>query len=134
MTRVQWLVLIAIAALLVSLCWVEVMRGEDPITANKEALVKDLTNLALRAQDYYHLPLSKGGGQGSFCGLTANSAGLAKLTSKPANGDGTFAIHTAGDGTTVELWGFGTQKGTDGCLLLVTILIFADSTYVTFTN
>jgi hypothetical protein len=134
MSRVQWLMLIAIGAFLITLCCVEVMRGEDPRSANKEALARDLQNLALRAQDYYSRPMSKGGGQGSFTGLTADAAGLAKLTSKATNADGTFSILTAGNATSIELQGIGTQIGTDGCLLSVDLQVFADSTYMTFNN
>ena len=79
MNRTQYTVLMAITATLITLCWVEVMRGEDPRSANKEALTRDLMNLALRAQDYYHRPQSRGGGQESFVELTANYDGLAKL-------------------------------------------------------
>ncbi|HCV44225.1 MAG TPA: hypothetical protein DGH68_12125 [Bacteroidetes bacterium] len=134
MSRVQWLVLIAIGAILITLCCVEVMRGEDPRSANKEALARDLSNLALRAQDYYHRPISKGGGQGTFTGLTCDAAGLAKLTSKGMNVDGTFSILTAGCGTSVELQAVGTQLGTDGSLIFIRIDVFADSTYITFCN
>lgn len=128
MSRVQWLVLIAIGAILITLCCVEVMRGEDPRSANKEALARDLQNLALRAQDYYHRPISKVGGQGSFTGLT-----LAKLTSKPTNANGYFSISTV-SATCAVLHGIGTQKGTDGALLSVDIQVFADSTYMQFNN
>src|SRR5437867_9112345 len=116
MNRTQYTVLMAIAATLITLCWVEVMRGEDPRTANKEALTRDLMNLALRAQDYYRRPHSKLGGEGSFVLLTSNADGLAKLTSKPSNSNGTFSIMTAGDATHVVLHAVGTQIGADGNL------------------
>ena len=40
MTRLQWLVLIAIVALLISLSWVEVVRGEGPCPARTQALAE----------------------------------------------------------------------------------------------
>ena len=40
MTRIQWLVLMAIAALLISLCWVEVTRGEGPHPGKTEAIAE----------------------------------------------------------------------------------------------
>lgn len=134
MKQVQYVVVIVFVAVLVVVCSVEVMRAEDPNMANREALLRDLTNLAVRAQDYYHRPMSKGGGQGEFSGLTASAAGLAKLTSKSTNSNGSFSIITAGDGTSVELLGLGTQIGTDGSPIYISILIFADSTYATFAN
>lgn len=135
MTRTQWVVLIAIAALLLSLCLVEVMRGEDPRTANREALALDLTHLALRAQDYYHRPVSTGGGQGTFIGLNADATGLSKLTSRPRNTNGTFAIVMAGDARSVALMGVGDQKGADGvCFIKLTMMVFADSMALTENN
>jgi hypothetical protein len=134
MTRVQNLVLIPIAAVLITLCCAGVVRGEDPAMANKEAVTRDLTNLALRAQDFYHRPAAKGGGQGSFALLTADAAGLAKLTSKPTNSNGTYSIMTAGTATSVVIRGTGTAKGTDGNYLCIDIVVFADSSYMIFNN
>ena len=130
MNRVQNLVLIPIAAVLMTLCCVEVMRGEDPAMANKEAVTRDLTNLALRAQDFYHRPAAKGGGQGSFVGIDA----LSKLTSKPTNSNGTYALVGVGTATQVVIHGLGTEKGTDGTYLSITMEVFADSTSVWFNN
>ena len=110
------------------------MFTDNAVSANKDAVTNDLVNLASRAQQYYRRPLALGGGQGAFTGLTANGAGLAKLTSKAINSNGTYAIHTAGDANSVEIWGTGTEKGTDGLPLSVKMLVFADSTYVTFAN
>ena len=134
MTRIQYIVLIAIAATLIMLCRVEVMRGEDPRSANKEALTRDLTNLAYRAQDYSRRPASKGGGEGSFAGLTANAAGLAKLTSKATNSNGTFSISTAGSAVTVVLHASGTQMGTDGAYLSIDATVLPDSISITYNN
>jgi hypothetical protein len=110
------------------------MRGEDPVTANREALTRDLTNLALRAQDFYHRPYSKGGGQGSFVWLTADASGLARLTPKPMSSNGWFSILTAGTATSVVLRGLGTQRGTDGNPLIFDITVLADSTSIVFNN
>ena len=133
MKRVQNLVLIPIAAVLITMCSVEVVRGEDPAMANKEALTRDLTNLALRAQDFYYRPTAKGGGQGSFVLLDAGT-GMSRLTSKPTNSNGTYSILTAGTATNVVIHGNGTAKGTDGNYLSVDMTVFADSTSVVFNN
>ncbi len=134
MTRIQWLIVIAIAILLISLCWVEVMRGDDPTTANREALERDLRNLALRAQDFWHRPMLEGGGEGSFLGLTADAVGLRKLTSYGQNGDGWFSVMTAGDVNSVELKGVGIQVGTNGSPVEIHALVLADSMYMTYIN
>jgi len=134
MTRLQWMVLVAIAALLITLCWVEVMRGEDPWTANKEALVTDLRSLAIRAQAYYHESTARGGGEGSFLGLTADAPGLAKLTPRSHNANGTYIIRSSGTSMCVQLSAVGTQLGTDGQPLLVIMSVFPDSTSFMFAN
>jgi hypothetical protein len=133
MKRVQNLVLISIAAVMVTLCCVEVVRGEDPAMSNREAVTRDLTNLALRAQDFYYRPTAKGGGQGSFVLLTA-STGIHMLASKPTNSNGTYWILTAGTATSVVLHGQGTARGTDGNSISIDMQVFADSTSVWFNN
>ena len=110
------------------------MFSDNAVSANKDAVTNDLVNLASRAQQYYRRPTALGGGQGAFTGLLASSVGLGKLTSKAKNSNGTYSIITAGDATSVELQGVGTEKGTDGAPILVKMLVFADSTFVTFTN
>ena len=110
------------------------MFSDNAVSANKDAVTNDLVNLASRAQQYYRRPTALGGGQGAFTGLSADATGLGKLTSKATNSNGTYSILTAGNGTSVELQGVGTEKGTDGNSIKVKMLVFADSTFVTFTN
>ena len=110
------------------------MFSDNAVSANKDAVTNDLVNLASRAQQYYRRPTALGGGQGAFTGLLADATGLAKLTSKAKNSNGTYSIRTAGDATSVELEGIGTEKGTNGAFLDVRMLVFADSTFVTFIN
>jgi hypothetical protein len=135
MTRIQGLVLIAIAALLISLCCVEVMRGEDPRMANREAVERDLRTLALRAQEYYARPAATGGGQGAF----DNSRGgeglclITQLASKPLNSNGSYIIGIV-TASSVVLTGVGTQLGNDGCPVSVVEIVFPDSVYVMYPN
>ncbi|MBM2839967.1 MAG: hypothetical protein HW412_495 [Bacteroidetes bacterium] len=110
------------------------MFTDNAVSANKDAVTNDLVNLASRAQQFYRRPTALGGGQGSFVLLTATPAGLAKLTSKAINSNGTYSISTAGSATQVELHGLGTEKGTDGNPLDINMMVLADSTYVTFNN
>jgi Tfp pilus assembly protein PilE len=110
------------------------MFSDNAVSANKDAVTNDLVNLASRAQQYYRRPTALGGGQGSFTGLTADAAGLSKLTSKATNSNGTYSITGAGSTTSVTLQGLGTEKGTNGSPINITMLVFADSTYVTFNN
>ena len=110
------------------------MFSDNAVSANKDAVTNDLVNLASRAQQFYRRPTALGGGQGSFVILTADVAGLAKLTSKATNSNGTYKIKTAGTATQVVLNGLGTEKGTDGNALNIDMTVLADSTSVTFNN
>jgi hypothetical protein len=120
--------------ILISVLFAGALFGGDPRWANREAVTKDLGNLALRAQDYYRRPFSKGGGQGSFTGLSADASGLAKLTSNGITKNGFYSIITAGYATSVELRGIGTQLGNDGSWINITMLVFADSTALRYNN
>ena len=110
------------------------MFSDNAVSANKDAVTNDLVNLASRAQQYYRRPQALGGGGGTFAGLTADAAGLAKLTSKAKNSNGSYVVRTAGDATSVELEGFGTEKGTDAQPINVRMIVLADSTSVQFMN
>jgi hypothetical protein len=110
------------------------MFQDNAVSANRDAVTNDLVNLASRAQQFYRRPQALGGGGNSFVGLTANAAGLAKLTSKASNANGSYQVSTAGTATTVVLAGIGTEKGSNGSSISVTMSVFADSTYVTQNN
>ncbi len=131
MKNIQGVTLITIATIVITMCGVDVMLGGDPRMANREALTKDLTNLALRAQDYYHRPLSKWGGGGTFAGLTADASGFAKLSSKQINSNGTLSIAIAGSATSITIHGVGTEN-VNGVLVSADIKVMADSTYVSY--
>jgi hypothetical protein len=110
------------------------MFTDNAISANKDAVTNDLVNLASRAQQFYRRPFALGGGQGSFILITQDPAGLARLTSKAINSNGTYSILTAGTATQVVLHGQGTEKGTNGALLSIDMTVLADSTSVLFNN
>jgi type II secretory pathway pseudopilin PulG len=95
------------------------MFSDSAVNANRDALTNDLVNLASRAQQYFRRPTSLGGGGSTFNGLTADAAGIAKLTNKPLNGNGSYTITTAGTTTTgtaafIAIEGYGNETGTDG--------------------
>jgi hypothetical protein len=110
------------------------MFTDNAVSANKDAVVNDLVNLASRAQQFYRRPTALGGGQGSFALLTADATGLGRLTSKASNANGTYSIVTAGTATSVELHGVGTENGVDGNPLSIDMWVFDDSTSVEFNN
>jgi Tfp pilus assembly protein PilE len=104
------------------------MFQDNAVSANRDAITNDLVNLAARAQQYYRRPQALGGGEGSFTGLN-----LSKLTSKPSNANGSYALTSVAEDNVV-LDATGTEKGEDGDLLSVTMTVYADSTQVVFNN
>lgn len=105
------------------------MFQDNAVSANRDAVTNDLVNLASRAQQYYRRPTALGGGQGDFDGLT-----LIKLTSKPINPNGTYAL-TSGAGQTAVIEGYGTENGNDGTTVIhLTMNVLSDSTYITEVN
>jgi Tfp pilus assembly protein PilE len=85
------------------------MFTDNAISANRDAVTNDLVNLAARAQQFYRRPTALGGGGNNFTGLTADAAGLRKLTNRATNANGTYSITSAGTGTGVVLQGVGTE-------------------------
>ena len=113
------------------------MFSDSATNSNRDALTNDLVNLASRAQQFYRRPMSLGGGGNSFTGLTADATGLALLTNKPQNGNGSYYIKTAGSGTgtaaVVELEGLGNEIGTNGTspvLMHIKVFPSTDSVWV----
>jgi hypothetical protein len=92
------------------------MFVDNSISANRDAVAHDLINFALRTHEYYRRPCSQSGGGGSFVGLTADDAGMAKLTNLAGgtNGNGTYSIFSAGTATDIILQGVGTEVLPDG--------------------
>jgi Tfp pilus assembly protein PilE len=107
------------------------MFSDNAVSANKDAVVNDLVNLASRAQQYYRRPQALGGGGGTFVGLSADAAGLAKLTSKDKNSNGTYSITAAGTAASVTIHGVGTEK-INNVLIAADMVAMPDSTYVSF--
>jgi Tfp pilus assembly protein PilE len=85
------------------------MFTDNAISANRDAVTNDLVNLAARAQQFYRRPTALGGGGNSFVGLSADAAGLRKLTNRETNANGQYSITTAGTASAVVLQGVGTE-------------------------
>ena len=90
------------------------MFSDSSINANRDGLTNDLAALASRAHQYFRRPSFLGGGGNSFAGLTADAAGISKLTNRIKNENGTYSIVTPGSGSgtsaTVEILGVGTEQ------------------------
>jgi hypothetical protein len=97
-------------------------------SANLDRISVHLSELGVRAQKYYRTPVWLSGGGDSFSGLTATAQGLAILTNRPTNDDGTFSILIAGNGTRVTLQGVGVADGDkDGQNATMTLDVYPDS-------
>jgi hypothetical protein len=77
------------------------------IDQNRNAIIKDLTTLASKAQEYYKKPTSLGGGGNSFVGFTIP-------TGLSSNANGTYAISGSATATQIVFTGTGTETGNDG--------------------
>lgn len=96
--------------------------------SNLDAVRADLQNLASEAHKYYMTPSAMAGGGNSFSGLTADAAGLAKLTTQSSNDNGAYTISTAGSATEVVLQGVGVRDGDgDGTNATVRMWVRASS-------
>jgi len=133
----QQLLLIVLSVIIVGIAVVVGinMFSASAASANLEAVTSDLLNLAARAQQYYVKPAGMGGGGNSFSGLSADASGIAKLTPKATNDNGTYSIKTAGNATKVVLKGVGNQDGDgNGTNCTVEVEVFADSLATTIVD
>jgi len=133
----QQLLLIVLSVIIVGIAVVVgiQMFSASAASSNLEAVTSDLLNLASRAQQYYVKPTGLGGGGNSFAGLSADASGMAKLTARSTNDNGTYTISTAGNATSVTLQGVGTQDGDgDGTNCTVQVTVFPDSLATTIVN
>lgn len=105
-----------------------VMFNDGAISANRDALVSDLTDFASRAQNYYRRPRVFGGGEFSFNGCSINN-----ITNKPSNDNGTYAVASAA-GNEMEITATGIEAGSDGNPLSITMHVYPDSCRVVLNN
>jgi hypothetical protein len=133
----QQLLLIVLSVIIVGIAVVVGinMFNDQAASSNLDGLTADLVNLASRAQQHFRRPTAMGGGGGSFALLTQNAAGLAYLTTQPTNENGTYNIQVAGNATTVQVRGIGTEDGDgDGTYCTADVDVWADSIAVTVVN
>ena len=78
-------------------------------SANRDAVISDLTNLASMAQRYYRKPVALGGGGNTFTGTVAWDIPPALDTT----GNGYYS-RTASAAQSVTIQGIGNETGNDG--------------------
>jgi hypothetical protein len=103
----QQLLLIVLGVIVVGIAVVVGINlfNASAVSANRDGVASDLTNLGAMAQQYYKKPASMGGGANTFTGWTIPT-GLASTA------NGTYAP-TVGD-QSVSIVGTGTEYGADG--------------------
>ena len=121
--------IVAICAVAVLITSTISVLADDPVSSNREAVVKCLLKMAARAQEYYRIPVSEGGGGGSFANMI-----LVYLTTWPATADGSFVLYSA-TATSIVLAGIGIETGFDGSSPTGAVLtVYADSVSLVITN
>ncbi len=109
------------------------MFTDNASDSNRDAVSGDLVNLAARAHQYYIRPTTLDGGGSSFVGLTADAAGLTKLTDRPINGNGEYSIVSGGTASGVVIQGIGTEHADASNFVTMQIHVYnnrADSVVV----
>lgn len=103
----QQLLLIVLGVIVVGIAVVVGINlfNASAVSANRDGVASDLTNLGAMAQQFYKKPASMGGGARTFTGWTIPT-GLAST----ANGSYVAVIT---DPQTVTITGEGTELGTD---------------------
>ena len=87
------------------------MFQDNAISANKDAVVNDLVQLAAKAQQHYRKPVSLGGGGNSYSGI--DSAGSLVSSAFWNNDNGKYFVSTTGT-TQIVLRGIGRSQNADG--------------------
>ena len=96
----QQLLLIVLGVIIVGIAVVVGINvfTASSVSANKDAIVSDLTNLSALAQQYYRKPLALGGGGNSFTSFAIPSQLV-------TTANGTYTISTAGTATSIAFQG-----------------------------
>jgi hypothetical protein len=124
----QQLLIIVIAVVIVGIAVAVgvTMFRDAAASSNRDQLVADLAQFGVRAQAFYRRPLTLGGGQNTFGGLT-----MAKLTARAGNMNGVYSLEpdpVTGTPLSIKLVGIGTETGLDGINpVKAVMLVFPDT-------
>jgi len=127
----QQLLLIVLGVIIVGIAVVVGinMFSASSASANQDAIISDLTNLASMAQQYYRKPAALGGGGNTFTGWTV------PVTLQQTNNMSAAVVPTVAAGS-VTLVAVGTEDGNDdGTNVTVTMVVAPNEiTSTTITN
>jgi hypothetical protein len=121
----QQLLLITLTVIIVgaAIAPISYIFRSQAIQANREAIIGDLVNLSAKAQKYYRIPQTLGGGGGSFDGFflspldTANANGSYSIsTTMPSSASFVAGSVTPVSGSSgiIYIVGCGKETGDDG--------------------
>ena len=101
------------------------MFGDSAVDSNRDAVSEDLLVFASRAHEFFRRPSLFNGGGRSYDRLTADAAGIARLTNLPGgrNDNGTYTVYSAGTTNQVVLLGVGHEEVSDGHYVTVRIFV-----------
>lgn len=103
------------------------MFNEGAESANIDAVVNDVVNMAARAQQYYIKPTAMGGGGHSFSGLTIADIG------ESSNDNGTYSVSAADQQVTITAT-CAIAKKEDGTPVTVVAVVTSSSVSTTVNN
>lgn len=124
----QQLLLIVIGVIIVGIAIVVGIQlaSTSAQNANRDAVIADLNNIGMYAQEYYRKPSAMGGGGNSFTGWT-----IPPSLTKTGNGTYTATVGA----TVVTIVGTGNEKGNDGTnKVKATAVVTATNITVTVDN
>jgi len=126
----QQLLLIVLGVIIVGIAIVVGINlfNANSVSANRDAVIADLQNIAALAHQYYIRPSAMGGGQNSFAGFDDTKLSQAGLAS---NANGKYSVKTAGDQNSITFEGVGTGIVTGTTHVTVDLKVNAPQTGVT---
>jgi hypothetical protein len=121
----QQLLLITLTVIIVgaAIAPISYIFRSQAVQANREAIIGDLVNLSAKAQKYYRIPQTLGGGGGSFDGFflspqdTGNANGSYSISTRLPN-DASFVagntLPVSNSSSFIYIIGCGKETGDDG--------------------
>jgi hypothetical protein len=100
------------------------MFKTNAVSANRDALIGDMTNYAARAQQFYRRPVSLGGGGGVFDNSKGATKSFELNAKEQTNPNGTYVLVVAA--TSVTITGTGNEISDDGTGQKVTVVMIVD--------
>jgi hypothetical protein len=95
------------------------MFQDNAISANKDAVINDLVQLAAKAQQHYRKPTSLGGGGNSYTGI--DSAGSLVSSAFHHNDNGIYVV--TGGTTAITIVGYGRSQDQNGDYPAITMTV-----------